>query len=94
MPHIITRLKVKDYDQWKARFLTEESRTFRRTHGNRGGRLFRNANDPQEILVLSEWDDVEKGRQLVQSNELRERQQQGGVVGPVELYVEVEDISG
>jgi hypothetical protein len=42
-----------------------------------------------EIIVLQEWDDLENARRLIQSNELRERQQRGGVVELV-IYQEVE----
>ncbi len=90
MPYAISRFKVEDYDEFKRLFLSEDSMAFRRTHGSRGGRLFRSTSDPKEIIVLGEWDDLEKSRQFYQSNELRERQQRAGVVVPVEIYEEIE----
>jgi len=90
MPYTVARLRVEDYDKFKRMFFAEDSLTLRQAYGNRGGRLFRSTSDPQEIISLAEWDDLEKARQFYQSSGLRERQQSGGVVGPIEQYVEVD----
>ena len=65
MPYILVRQKVEDYAKWKP-FFDQHSAT-RQSSGSRGGRLFRNAHDPNELVVLFEWDDLEKARQFAQS---------------------------
>ncbi len=90
MPYTIARLKVEDYDKFKQMLLTEDSLTLRQAYGFRGGRLFRSTSDPQEIISLSEWNDLEMARQFYQSSGLRERQQSGGVISPIELYGEAD----
>ncbi len=89
MPYTVSRLKVEDYDKFRRNFFEEGGIALRQAHGSRGGRLFRSSSDPKEIILLLEWDDLENASRLIQSNELRERQQRGGVV-EFERYEEVE----
>lgn len=60
MPVMLIRHKVADYGAWKPLF--DEHGTTRRANGSRGGRLFRSADDPNEVVVLLEWDDLERAR--------------------------------
>ena len=78
MPYLLVRQKVTDYEQWKSAF--DAHSLTRQTHGSRGGQLFRNASDPNELVVLLEWDVLEQARQFAQSEELREVMQRAGVV--------------
>jgi hypothetical protein len=78
MPYLLVRHRVTDYEQWKAVF--DAHSLTRQANGSRGGQLFRNASDPNELLVLLEWDVLEKARQYAQSEELREVMQRAGVV--------------
>ena len=45
----------------------------------RGGRLFRSAIDPHEVLLLLEWDDLERARLFADSDDLREAMTRAGV---------------
>jgi heme-degrading monooxygenase HmoA len=42
-------------------------------------RVFRNTKDRNELLVLLEWDELERAHKFFQSEELRQRMQQAGV---------------
>lgn len=77
MPFLLTRLKVHDYDTWKAVY--DEDAPNRQAHGSRGGRLYRNADNPNEIIAIIEFDDRERAIQFNESPELRERIQRAGV---------------
>jgi len=88
MSYTVYRLTVEDYDKFRRNFFEEGGIALRQAYGSRGGRLFRSSRDPQEIILLQEWDDLENARRLLQSKELREQQQRAGVVG-VETYEEV-----
>jgi heme-degrading monooxygenase HmoA len=94
MPYLLVRHKVADYAKWKP-FFDQHSAT-RQASGSQGGRLLRNANDPNELVVLFEWDDLEKARQFAQSNDLREIMQRAGVVDQPNIYFleEVEHVPG
>jgi heme-degrading monooxygenase HmoA len=93
MPYLLVRHKVEDYARWK-RFFDEHGAT-RKASGSRGGRLYRNANDPNETIVIFEWDSLEKARQFAQSADLRETMQRAGVADQPDVYFleEVEQLS-
>ena len=78
MPYLLIRQKVVDYEQWKSAF--DAHGLTRQANGSRGGLLFRTAADPNELVVLLEWDVLERARQFAQSEEWREVLQRAGVV--------------
>ncbi len=92
MPYTLLRHKVEDYERWKPVF-DEHVPTFKQS-GSKGGRLFRNADDPNETVILLEWDDIEKARQFYRSDDLRETMQRAGVAEQPDIYFleEVEDV--
>jgi heme-degrading monooxygenase HmoA len=84
MPYLLIRHKVSDYSKWKPVF--DADGVNRQASGSRGGQLFRNASDPNELVMLFEWDDLEKARQFTQSEDLRQAMQQAGVVDHPDIY--------
>jgi hypothetical protein len=69
---------VTDYQQWKSAF--DAHSVTRQANGSRGGQLFRNVADPNELVMLLEWDVLERARQFAQSEEMREVMLRVGVV--------------
>jgi hypothetical protein len=65
MPYLLIRHKVKDYARWKPCF--DEHVETRKASGSKSGRLFRSAVDPNEIVALFEWDDLELAHRFSQS---------------------------
>ena len=84
MLYVLVRSKVADYAKWKPFF--DQHGATRQASGSQGGRLFRNAHDPNELVILFEWDTLEKAHQFAQSEDLRERMQQSGVVDQPDVY--------
>lgn len=84
MPYLLVRQRVTDYEKWKSAF--DAHSLTRQANGSRGGQLFRNASDPNEVIMLLEWDVLETARQFVQSEELREMMQRAGVVDDPTIY--------
>ena len=78
MPYLLVRQKVTDYEQWKSAF--DAHSVTRQANGSRGGLLFRNAADPNELVILLEWDVLERARRFAQSEEMREVILRAGVV--------------
>ncbi len=78
MPYLLVRQKVTDYEQWKSAF--DAHSVIRQANGSRGGQLFRSTSDPNELVVLLEWDVLERARQFAQSEDLHEVMQRAGVV--------------
>jgi heme-degrading monooxygenase HmoA len=84
MPYLLVRHKVQDYAKWKPLF--DQHAATRQTNGSRGGQLFRNATDPNELVILFEWDDLEHARQFAQSEDLRQTMQRAGVADQPDIY--------
>ena len=84
MPYLLVRHRVDDYGRWKPGF--DEHGTTRKSHGSAGGLLLRNADDPNELVILLEWDDLAKARQFAQSDDLRETMQRLGVADRPDIY--------
>jgi heme-degrading monooxygenase HmoA len=68
MATVITRRKLEpnSFEGWKARF--EEGATARKNAGCRGVRRFRGAADPDEVIVIMDWDSHENARKFIEAN--------------------------
>jgi heme-degrading monooxygenase HmoA len=84
MPYILIRHKVADYQRWKPAF--DAHGATRKAGGSKGARLLRSAEDPNEIVILLEWESLEKAREFAQSDDLRKTMQRAGVVGKPDVY--------
>jgi heme-degrading monooxygenase HmoA len=84
MPYILVRHKVEDYAKWRPAY--DEHGAARQASGCKGTHVFRNAEDPNEIVMLLEWDDLENARQLIQSENLREAMKRSGVADQPDIY--------
>lgn len=84
MPFVLVRHKVADYGTWKPIF--DEHGATRAKSGSQVGQLFRNADEPNELIFLMEVDDLGSGRQFAQSDNLRETMQRAGVSDRPDVY--------
>ena len=84
MPYAFVRHKVEDFEKWKP--ILNDDVGNREANGSKGGYLFRNADDPNELVILFEWDDLEKVRRFGRSDELRQKMQQAGVADRPDFY--------
>ncbi len=90
MPYILIRHTVEDYDRWKSVF--DDHAPLRQAAGSKGGYLFRSADNPNEVVLIMEMEDLDRARQLVGSDDLRQVVQQAGVTGPPEIrFLELAD---
>ena len=88
MPCLLIRHTVQDYSAWKAVF--DEQADLRRANGSQGGRLFR-STESGEVLVLLEWDDLERARLFADSDDLREAMARAGVTDRPDIWF-LEDV--
>jgi hypothetical protein len=70
MAYVLIEHLVGDYETFEKVYLDDGER--RRRSGSRGGRVFRAADDPNDIIILLEWDDAQHARQFAGSLELHE----------------------
>jgi heme-degrading monooxygenase HmoA len=69
MVYIIVQLKVESFDKWKSVF--DERSALRKESGSKEASLFRNSEDPNEAMILFEWDNMENARKYLESEMLR-----------------------
>ncbi len=89
MPLLLIRHRVADYAAWSTVFAEQE--IVRRANGSRGERILHADADPREILVLLEWDDLERARLFVDSDDLQGAMRRAGVIGDPEFWF-LEDV--
>ena len=83
MVHMIIRHKVADFDKWKPAF--DDHRAVREAAGLRDLYLWRNADDPNETILLLEASDLAKAREFAGSSDLKEKMQAAGVQGTPDI---------
>jgi len=80
MTFTLNRAKAEDYVKWKSAFGAPEGKTARKAAGAKSWQIFRNADDPNEIIVLIEWDNIDNARKYYQNKEFLQRQPGIGVL--------------
>ena len=60
MAYVLVSHKAEDYNKWKPVYDGHEST--RKKSGSRGAHLFRNKDNPNEIVILLEWDSFENAK--------------------------------
>ena len=83
MPYLVIRHKVQDYKNWKVEF--DQHGTMRKSQGCKGGKLYRSSQDPSEVVIVFEWDDLGKAKAFTQSEDLGEKMTEAGVISPPEF---------
>jgi hypothetical protein len=71
--------KVKDYAAWRTSYDGNEKS--RLSVGITNGRVFRRAEDPNDVVVLQDVADVAKARTWFASDDLKAAMQKSGVIG-------------
>jgi hypothetical protein len=71
--------KVTDYTAWRKGYDAHEQS--RRSAGLTNGRVFRSAEDPNDVVVLQDVTDVAKARTWAGSEDLKAAMQKSGVIG-------------
>ena len=84
MMHVLVRHKVSDYNRWKEAF--DSHLNNRKRAGETGFRLFHNADDPHEVILLLDWSSADEARQFMSSDDLRDAMKKAGVVGAPEVH--------
>ena len=79
------KIRVANYETWKANF--DGSADMRKAAGEKSYRLFRSADDANELTLLCEWDTAESARRFLESEDLRLAQQASGVVEMADTWV-------
>jgi len=65
---VIARLQVSDFDTWYDEY--ERMHPVRASFGERGHDLYRDADDPNVVVVVFGWDDLANARRYFEGDEL------------------------
>ena len=83
MTQILVRHTVEDYEAWKPHF--DEHDGTREEYGQRGYRLHRSAEDPDDLVMLFDWDSPETARRFLEDSDLEAVMGEAGVVGEPQI---------
>ncbi len=85
MPYLLIRHKTEDYAKWKSTF--DEFAPVRKAAGEKTYAICHVAGEPNDIVVLNEWDSAENLQKFLQSDKLKEAMQKAGVAEQPEIYI-------
>ena len=83
MTILVVKHRVADFDQWKPVFDMHGEN--RKQHGCRRHWVYRGVEDPNELVVSTEWPSHEAARAFLSDPSLADAMQRGGVTGQPEV---------
>jgi hypothetical protein len=81
--NLTVHLKVKDFSAWRTSYNGHEKE--RASAGITNGRVFRNLEDPNDVVILQDVADVSKARSWLTSSEMKAVMEKSGVLGSPNL---------
>jgi hypothetical protein len=84
MIQVLVHHEVADYKSWRSVF--DESLDFRHDGGECSCRIFRKAGNPNDLTLLFDWEDMERAKRYMTSDEPRKKMKEAGVVGAPEIH--------
>jgi hypothetical protein len=85
MALVIVRHRVKDFAIWKKAFDGHASARGAADLSNT--RLYRSVDDPSEVVILFDTDDIAKAQQFIGSPELKSAMTAAGVVDNPDVFI-------
>jgi heme-degrading monooxygenase HmoA len=87
MTYVLVLHHVEDYSRWKVVY--DGDRAVRKDRGSKGSSVLRNADDPNHLVVITEWENLESAKNFAESEDLKNTMQKAGVIGrPAVFYLE------
>ena len=77
--NLTVHLKVKDFSAWRTSYNGREKD--RVSAGITNGRVFRSAEDQNDVVILQDVADVAKARTWLNSSEMKTAMEKSGVLG-------------
>lgn len=85
MSLVLINHKVKDFNAWKPYFDADRDR--RSAAGLKEVYLTRKSDEPNNVFVLFETNDVDKAQKMMEDPNLQKVMEQAGVLGPPTITV-------
>ena len=83
MTHVLVRHNVADFAKWKPVY--DAHLAARQKAGLLEKNLLRSVDNPNEVVLLFEAEDLKRAQTFAESTELREAMQKAGVVGKPDI---------
>jgi len=80
MASMLVQHQVKDFSMWKN--IYDSLAELRVSKGQLSDKVYRDANNPNKLTILFNWNSLENAQEYAQSSELKEAMQEAGVEGP------------
>jgi hypothetical protein len=77
--NLTVHFKVKDFNAWRTSY--DANAKNRASAGITNSKVFRSADDPDEVVILQDVADVAKARTWLGSEDLKAAMQKSGVIG-------------
>lgn len=77
MPYGFFRFTVKDFAKWKAVY--DEHTSARKVSGSKGAQVLQNADNPNEVVIIIEYESVEGAKAFAASEGLKNAMEKAGV---------------
>jgi hypothetical protein len=81
---MLVRHKVKDFTAWKVGY--DAHRPKRQEAGLTEKHLLRSSDDPNEVVLLFEAQDLARAKEFASSSDLRQKMQEVGVIDRPDIY--------
>jgi quinol monooxygenase YgiN len=84
MATMLVQHKVKDFAEWKKVY--DSVFDLRKSNGELSDRIYRDADDPNMLTIIFEWDSLANAQKYANSPELKKAMEKAGVNGPPNIY--------
>lgn len=84
MAHMLIRHKVKDYTTWKS--VCDGAKEARLAGGERSYQILHSDDDPNNLVLLFEWDSLDNARTYLANPELKAAMEVAGVAEPPKAH--------
>ena len=85
MPTLAAQVTIGDYAKWRLVF--DRHKALRDKAGLMNVQVYRNADNPKELIIWSETSDAAKAREALNGPEIKSAMQEAGVIGPPKIHV-------
>ena len=85
MAMLAVQLTIEDYAKWRPIF--DKHKPLRDKANIKNVRVYRDSDNPKEVMVWGETTDAQKAREALASEEIKSAMKEAGVVGPPKVHV-------
>ncbi|MGB9938091.1 MAG: putative quinol monooxygenase [Methanobacterium sp.] len=85
MQYVLVINKIEDYDKWRPIF--DENMESRQNSGSKEAHVFRSADNPNEVVILYKWDNLDNAKKFFASSDVKTKMQKAGVVGMPNIHL-------